>query len=76
MLLKINVRIHREYMWWLFGVLQKVCVFGEIWRERQKSHSCGVAALASKKAGYREKLDIEDFPILCGADKLELGVLV
>ena len=44
--------------------------------KRRKAILAAIAALASKKAGYREKLDIEDFPILCGADKLELGVLV
>jgi hypothetical protein len=31
----MNVRIHREYIWWLSGVLQKVCAFEEARSETQ-----------------------------------------
>ena len=55
--------------------LKSLFFWGGLVRNTEKS-SCGVAALASRKAGYREKLDIKEFPIRRGANKLDLCTLV
>jgi hypothetical protein len=43
--LKTNVRIHREYIWWLSGVLKEVCVFEEA-RSETQTLDFGVSNLA------------------------------
>jgi hypothetical protein len=55
---------------------EKLCVPDYLCLKTQKRYYCGAAALAFGKVWYREKLDIEEFPIHCGANKLDLGALV
>ena len=72
MLLKINVRIHREYMWWSSGVLQNVCVFEEA-RSETQTLDFGASNLWLKSLCFWGDLERNTENALCGAAALAFG---
>ena len=72
MFLKINVRIHREYMWWPSGVLQKVCVFEEA-RSETQTLDIGASNLGLKSLCFWGDLERNTENALCGVAALAFG---
>jgi hypothetical protein len=67
--LKADERIHREYIWWLSGILQKVCVFEEARGETQ-TLDIGASNLGMKSLCFWRDMENNTENALCGAAAL------
>jgi hypothetical protein len=68
----IFTRIHREYIWWLSGVLKEVCVFEEA-RSETQTLCIGASKFGLKSLCFWGDFERNTENALCGVAALAFG---